>query len=314
MKANKLLFITALFVSIHVQSQVTIGSGEPPHDSAILDMKTESKDKGFLGPRVELISRNDNTPVVNPATGLLVLNTVDSPASIVDEYKVRANKFYYWSGTEWIEFVDQVQLNNTINNELEKIGIPRIAFFKLNGKDVIAGSGSTAKYGIKDFMKGIIIGGSRDVPLLEVANHTEGAVTLSTRVVSGLTQYLIILKPGIYSILFSYEFDPLAVSTLLPDCNNSSYFIDFPVGSDVTGDRARIHSNSYHNKESLSTHAGSISYVVKINNQTTWPVKLGTGQAGDCTENINNKLYSLGGFAISNNGTFLSVMKVGDVN
>lgn len=314
MKKN-IILILSLVLSAHLYSQVTIGSGEPSHESAVLEMKATLGNKGFLGPRVELTRRDTSSPIENPASGLLVLNTTDSPADVPEEFKVRAGKFYYWLATEWIEIIDQKRLDILINEELDKLGIPRIAFFNLNGKEVISGSSSNIRYGINDFMKDVIIGGAKDVPLSQIANHTNGAVSFSTRVVSGVTQYLITFNPGIYNILFSYEFVPVVGATsIVPDCNNSSYFMDFPISAGVTGDRARIHSNSYHNKGNTSNHGSSISYVVKIDAQTTWRVRLGTGQAGDCVVSRDGNLYGIGGFAISNSGTFLSILKVGDNN
>lgn len=174
MKKGFIIVLSVLFVSIYSHSQVTIGSDLHPHESAILDMKNYTNDKGFLGPRVALNSRDISDPVINPAKGLLVLSTQDSPEEIPDEFKVYANKFYYWSGTEWIEFIDQKRLESILSEELNKLGVPRIAFFNLIGTDVISGSGSTAKFGIKDFMKGIKIGNSKYVPIVEVANHTGG--------------------------------------------------------------------------------------------------------------------------------------------
>jgi len=312
MKKNIIIMII-LVLSAHLYSQVTIGSGDPPHESAVLEIKVPSGNKGFLGPRVELTRRDTSSPIENPASGLLVLSTTDSPDGVPEEFKVKAGKFYYWLATEWIEIADQKRLDILINEELDKLGIPRIAFFNLDGKDVISGSGSNIRYGINDFMKDIVIGGSKDVPLTQIANHTDEAISFSTRVVSGVTQYLITFKPGIYNILFSYEFLPMAGATsTTPDCNNSSYFMDFPLSNGITGDRARIHSNSYHNKGNRSNHASSISYVVKIDAQTVWRVRLGTGQAGDCVIEKNGNLYGIGGFAISNTGTFLSILKVGD--
>lgn len=312
MKKNIILStLFFLFCCVCLQAQVTIGSDMEPHESAVLDIKSNENNKGFLGPRVTLTRRDVTSPVANPATGLLVLNTADSPANIPDNLKVRANKYYYWSGSEWIEFIDQYQLDNTISEELDKLGIPRIAFFQLMGEENISTTG-TAKYGIKDFMKGIRTGYRKDVPLKEVANHTNGAVSLSTRVVSGQTQYEVTFEPGIYNILFSYEFAPVSTpSSPLPDCTLSSYFMDFPLDPTTgSGDRARIHSNASHSTKAQGDHGGSISYVVKLDSRTTWPVKLGTGQAGNCTENINGYAQGIGGYAICNNGTLLSILRI----
>lgn len=69
------------------------GSGATPNASAGLDV--DFTDKGVLIPRVNLQSNTDVTTIPSPAVSLMVYNTgaTLSPAG-----------FYYWNGTNWINF------------------------------------------------------------------------------------------------------------------------------------------------------------------------------------------------------------------
>ena len=67
-----LFFILPLFYSTALMGQVGIGTSTPD-PSAILQV--ESTNKGVLPPQVSLVSVNDNTTIVNPAKGLVVMNT-----------------------------------------------------------------------------------------------------------------------------------------------------------------------------------------------------------------------------------------------
>ncbi len=83
-------------------SQVAINSnGETADPSAMLDINATNK--GLLVPRVSLVSISDNNvPINNPATGLLVYNTEGNSLN---------PGFYLWNGTGWssLATMDQVQ-------------------------------------------------------------------------------------------------------------------------------------------------------------------------------------------------------------
>jgi hypothetical protein len=79
-------------------SQVTIGSGESPHDDALLDLKENSSGtatKGLLLPRVALVALSDEAPLSAHVKGMLVYNTADVDADVFEGC-------YYNDGDRWI--------------------------------------------------------------------------------------------------------------------------------------------------------------------------------------------------------------------
>jgi uncharacterized protein (TIGR02145 family) len=101
MKKNSRFFVMLAFIfsfpGLCTFSQVSISSdNSSAHSSAMLEVK--STDKGFLPPRIALSAINSANPVLSPATGLLIYNTVNSgtsPNNVTPGY-------YYWNGTRWI--------------------------------------------------------------------------------------------------------------------------------------------------------------------------------------------------------------------
>ncbi len=96
------VFNLTAFTSI---AQTGIGTNVPD-PSAKLDVS--SANKGFLPPRVTLISSTDITTIPNPATALLVYNTGNN-ANIAAGY-------YYWNGTNWarISSVGTILASNAV--------------------------------------------------------------------------------------------------------------------------------------------------------------------------------------------------------
>ena len=86
-----ILMIILSCLCLRGYAQVTIGSGDPPHASAVLELKTN--DKGFLGPRIALTSPTDQTTILSPAIGLLVYNTGTAGLSYAG--------YVFWNGSEW---------------------------------------------------------------------------------------------------------------------------------------------------------------------------------------------------------------------
>lgn len=87
---KRFLLISSLFISQILFAQTGIGTTSP-EISAKLDVSATNK--GFLPPRVTLMSLTDNTTIPNPATGLLVFNNGNNPNLVAG--------YYYWNGTSW---------------------------------------------------------------------------------------------------------------------------------------------------------------------------------------------------------------------
>lgn len=96
-------FFAIFFCATVLNAQVTIGSGEPPHAGALLDLKENadgSSRKGLLLPRVALKATNDPTPLAAHEKGMTVYNTVTSAPSVSSAYYVSPG-LYYNDGTKW---------------------------------------------------------------------------------------------------------------------------------------------------------------------------------------------------------------------
>jgi len=75
--------------------QTAIGT-TTPDASAILDISNQnpgSTKRGFLGPKVALTSRTDQTTIASPASGLLVYNLGTAGLGYIG--------YVFWNGTEW---------------------------------------------------------------------------------------------------------------------------------------------------------------------------------------------------------------------
>jgi hypothetical protein len=96
-----------------VNAQVAINTtGNDPDPSAILDI--DAQNKGLLIPRVLLSSEiNGTSPILNPATGLLVYNTGNGGLE---------PGFYQWTGTHWSGLATIEQVQNVVHGP-ESAGI-----------------------------------------------------------------------------------------------------------------------------------------------------------------------------------------------
>lgn len=86
-----------------ILAQVTIGSGEPPHEKALLDLKEHADgtaSKGLILPRVSLLSASDYFGITDHTKGTIVYNTNTSDSSVPIENRVSAG-FYYNNGARW---------------------------------------------------------------------------------------------------------------------------------------------------------------------------------------------------------------------
>ncbi len=89
-----------LFFCMLVQAQVTIGSAEPPHSDALLDLKefsNGSSGKGLLIPRVSLTSTTSANPLNSHTKGMIIYN--QATAGDVSP------GLYFNDGTKWIRAI-----------------------------------------------------------------------------------------------------------------------------------------------------------------------------------------------------------------
>jgi len=95
---RKLLSLTLIIISVvQLQAQVTIGSGEPPHTDALLELKENNmgtSSKGLLLPRVSLTSTTSFDPLSTHVEGMTVYN--QATANDVTP------GYYYNDGTQWL--------------------------------------------------------------------------------------------------------------------------------------------------------------------------------------------------------------------
>ncbi|GEM_PF-1314686 len=330
--------IIAIILSLPiVNAQVTIGSEDPPHPSAVLELK--SSDKGFLGPRVNLKSTRDTETVPNQTDGLLVLNMHDSANDVPIEEKVKSGKYYYWSENKWVELVVTKTLTENIEQTLSFKGIPRPAIFTLNGTQHIFNHDPVREpnqpertyvnmLGIINPLEGVAKNNFTYLPLAERVNYTAGTVRLgSVDIGGGKKKYTITFQPGIYSIIFTYEFVPadtakegdVVYSPGSDYCWSAVYFMQFPIniknsdGTISTG-LTRVESNCYHgpgkwiNREGrYCDHGNTISHVAVLFKETVWDFAFGTGN-GDAA--CNGKA----GLSMPNRSTFLYISRMGDAH
>ena len=296
MKNLILIIVFIIWFPVFLYSQVTMGSLAPPDSSAMLDLKPLKKNMGFLGPMIELKNKRDQETIKDPAEGLLVFNTIDSGSGNDIVYK---DKFYYWTGEEWDLFIGQDKLETTIEGYLKSIKVPRPAIFYLNGQDII----SDQRPGIVNPLENVGINQSFDLPLKDSINHSDGNVQLKEG-----SDNILVFQPGVYNIVFAYVFVPINTGSS-SSCKISSYFMDFPIYSQVgaTPDDmryTRVYSNTYHNTGLKSAHGASINFVSSIKHPTEWNVSLGVGSAGNCPNAKN--------FALPNRNTFFCITKIGE--
>lgn len=99
---SKIFIGLLFFLSIETSTAQNVGIGtDTPDSSALLDIN--STNKGFLLPRVELISTTNPLPINKPATGLLVYNTATN-GTVPDNV---SPGHYYWDGTKWFPVVNK---------------------------------------------------------------------------------------------------------------------------------------------------------------------------------------------------------------
>ncbi|MDR2947798.1 MAG: hypothetical protein LBV71_01190 [Prevotella sp.] len=93
---NYALLAIAILFNLHLNAQVTIGSGIEPDMDAILDLKQSENgesSKGLLLPRVALISTDNSFPLLQHTSGMIVYNT-NTNENI-------SSGLFYNDGTKW---------------------------------------------------------------------------------------------------------------------------------------------------------------------------------------------------------------------
>ncbi|MDU1891225.1 MAG: hypothetical protein E6767_11085 [Dysgonomonas sp.] len=334
---KRLIMLLFIVLPCTISSQITIGELEEPHPSAVLELKTT--DKGLLAPNVALSDIWDKKTVPNYTDGLLVYNTADSDTEIAVGDRVKAGKFYYWSKDRWIQVVGRQTMIENMEQALANLGIPRPAIFTLNGNQKLFcydpfNAGWVLYHnmlGVINPLEGVFPDSQPNyayLPMKERVNYTSGTVKLDSAIVRinnvNKKKFFITFQPGIYSLIFTYEFIPAdtAGSQYKPghdECYSATYFMQFPVNivnpdKTITTGLTRVESNCYHgpgyriNREGrYADHGNTISYVAVLLKETVWDIALGTGH-GDT--NCNGKA----GLSMPNRSTFLYVSRLGDAN
>lgn len=101
---NILMLVAMFVISLGIQAQVTIGSGNEPDTNALLDLREnadKSSTKGLLLPRVSLEATNLPAPLTAHVEGMTVYNIGTSSASVDPKYYLSPG-FYYNDGTQWV--------------------------------------------------------------------------------------------------------------------------------------------------------------------------------------------------------------------
>lgn len=101
--SKMMLLLAMVAFALGAHAQVTIGSGEPPHQDALLDLKEDSageSTKGLLLPRVKLVSTLLPAPLNGHVAGMTVYNTALSPEG-TDVVEYVSPGFYYNTGQRW---------------------------------------------------------------------------------------------------------------------------------------------------------------------------------------------------------------------
>lgn len=101
-----------------------------PDTSAILQVSSNSipdlssaTKKGFLPPRVALLSNIDVSTIPSPAVGLLVYNTANN-GSYPNE--VSSNGYYFWDGSKWEKLMNSAAIEEAVK--------PRIFYVENNDR------------------------------------------------------------------------------------------------------------------------------------------------------------------------------------
>ncbi len=113
MKTLLLFMVIGVWSTLMHAQNVGIGTATPDPSAKL---EVQASNAGFLPPRVSLINvTNSTTPILNPATGLLVYNT---NAGVING---GGAGYYYWNGSNWARLSDAAAAVN-VRNGLEVAG------------------------------------------------------------------------------------------------------------------------------------------------------------------------------------------------
>ena len=90
-----LLFLIALFSSLNLKAQVTIGSTADPDIDAVLELISNDS-QGLLLPRLELVSTDSEAPMSKHTVGMVIYNIGDA----------LPQGYYYNDGAQWVQITD----------------------------------------------------------------------------------------------------------------------------------------------------------------------------------------------------------------
>lgn len=104
-KYNLLLIALSFFIFTNASAQLTGMGTRNPQASSLLDMDVSALPingkKGFLPPRLNLLTNNDITTIPTPAKGLWVYNLSNASSASTAVFK---GYTYVWNGTIWDYF------------------------------------------------------------------------------------------------------------------------------------------------------------------------------------------------------------------
>ena len=179
-----------------LQAQTGIGT-TTPNASAKLDIY--STNKGFLPPRIALLSNTDVATISSPATGLVVYNTNTAgtaPNNVTPGY-------YYWNGSAWINLIGSSTSNSIIGNgttstiaNFSSVINDQPAGFTLgngdNGKIIVINSSSASTITVPSLSVGFNC---------MIVQKGTGQVSLSASAVTISNRYGFTKTAGQYSII-----------------------------------------------------------------------------------------------------------------
>jgi len=95
---KKLFLLAGIFALTSITTlyaQVTIGKRQKPNPDAVLDLVTQGNNKGFLPPRIALVSPHSPAPLSANVQGMVIYNTTVLQDSLQEG-------LYINNGTQWV--------------------------------------------------------------------------------------------------------------------------------------------------------------------------------------------------------------------